>query len=91
MTSPYRRRGFNPKTVKVKLGAGVQQTTDLTPETGQAGATTGETPAAKVPQNLPNAPSSSQTEPSLPISDSLRSRRRQTRKNKRGSTSGRGC
>jgi hypothetical protein len=56
--------GFPPKTVKVTLGAGVQQTVDLTAETGQSGAT-GATPAATAPQNLPNAPSSSQTEPSL--------------------------
>jgi Carboxypeptidase regulatory-like domain len=59
--------GFDTKTAKVTLAAGATQTTDLTLTATQAQQPAPPTPAnSSAPvDNLPNAPSSSKTEPSL--------------------------
>jgi len=58
--------GFDPKTARVTLAAGATQTTDLTLTAPQGQPETpGNNPSTAPADNLPNAPSSNKTAPSL--------------------------
>lgn len=56
--------GFDPKTARITVAAGANQTSDVTLTAAQ-GPTPAASSAPSPSENLPNAPSSSKTEPSL--------------------------